>query len=34
MTKQMERKDSGYMSTNEMTEVRKEKKEKPLNECV
>lgn len=32
----MERKDSGYMSTNEMaaTEQKKEKKEKPLNEYV
>ncbi|KAF7504716.1 hypothetical protein GJ744_001785 [Endocarpon pusillum] len=32
----MERKDSGYMSTNEMaaTEQKKEKKEKPLNELL
>jgi hypothetical protein len=30
----MERKDSGYMSTNEMAEQTKARKEKPLNEYV
>jgi hypothetical protein len=30
----MERKDSGYMSTNEMAEQTKARKEKPLNEYI
>jgi hypothetical protein len=32
MSKPLERKDSGYMSTSDMPDQKKERKERPLNE--